>query len=342
MALTNGVVDQVIADNYALYLGDSCEVMTGIPDNSVHFSISSPPFVGLYRFSNSDRDVSNNDSDNFWKHYAVIIRETLRIMKPGRLCAVHVMQLPRTKGRDGYIGMQDFRGDVVRAFESEGWHFHSEVTIWKDPVIAQQRTKSIRLLHKQLTKDSAMSGHGLADYVVVFRKPGENDEAIAGMLDQWVGSDAREGTDGANDARTEYGIDVSREAYDKHCSTMAAGQKPWPFDQWVSVRIWQRYASPVWMDINQTRTLQYRAARDPDDLAHISPLQLDVIERCIQLWSNPGDVVFSPFGGVGSEPYCAVNMRRKGLSIELKESYWRQAVKNLAELEAEKKKEDIF
>ena len=329
MALTQGVINQTVKDDWAIYHGDSCEVMRGIPDNSVHFSVSSPPFVGLYRFSNSDRDVSNNEGADFWEHYGVIIRETLRIMKPGRLCAVHCMQLPRTKGRDGYIGMYDYRGDIVRAFEAAGWHFHSEICIFKDPVIAQQRTKSLRLLHKQLTKDSAMSGQGLADYVVVFRKPGENDKPIQGMLDLWVGSEPREGTDGSHDARTEYGIDISREAYDKHVASLGPDQRAWSFDQWVSVRVWQRYASPVWMDINQTRTLQYKSAREPDDLAHISPLQLDVIERCIQLWSNPGDVVFTPFAGIGSEVWSAVHMGRRGLGIELKESYYKQAVRNM-------------
>lgn len=322
-------VEQIITDEYAIYLGDSCEVMQGIPDNSVHLTISSPPFVGLYRFSSSDRDISNNEGDQFWKHYSWIIRETLRITKPGRICCTHVMQLPRNKGRDGYVGMYDFRGDVIRAFEKEGWYFHSECTVWKDPVVAQQRTKSLRLLHKQMTKDSAMSGQGLADHVVMFRKPGENEEAIAGMLDQWIGADAEPGADWS-DARTAYGIDISREAYDRHAAKVALeGRSAWPFDQWVSVLIWQRLASPVWMDINQTRTLQYRNARDAKDEVHISPLQLDVIERCVQLWSNPGDIVFTPFMGIGSEVYGAVELGRKGLGIELKESYYRQAVKNL-------------
>jgi hypothetical protein len=277
--------------------------MANIPDNSIDFSISSPPFVGLYKFSSSDRDISNNEGDQFWLHYSWIIRETLRIMKPGRLCSIHCMQLPRGKGKDGYIGMYDFRGDIIRAFEREGWHFASEVCIWKDPVVAQQRTKSIRLLHKQVIKDAALSGQGLADYIVTFRKPGDNDKPIAGCFNQWIG----EG-DGPDFAKY---------------TTDTEGRN------WYSIEVWQRFASPVWTDINQTRTLQYRGGRDEKDEVHISPLQLDVIERCIVLWSNPGETVFTPFLGIGSEVYGAVELGRKGIGIELKPSYFKQAVKNL-------------
>jgi hypothetical protein len=321
-------VNQVVTDNYAIYEGDTCEIIRAIPAESVDFGVHSPPFVSLYKFSNYDRDVSNNEGETFYEHYAFIISELLRITKPGRLHSVHVMQLPRNKGRDGFIGMRDFRGEVVRAYEDAGWLFHSEVCIWKDPVVAQQRTKSLRLLHKQITKDSAMSGQGLADYVVTFRKPGENPEPIADGFDQWVGAEP-EG-EGWADARTSAGIDISREAYDRHCASMAPGQTPWPFDMWVSVLVWQRYASPVWMDIRQTRTLQYRGGRDEKDEQHISPLQLDVIERCIDLWSNPGDVVFTPFLGIGSEVFAAVEMGRRGIGVELKPSYFKQAVKNIA------------
>jgi hypothetical protein len=233
---------------------------------------------------------------------------------PGRLHSVHVMQLPATKSREGFIGMRDFRGDVVRAYIDAGWLFHSEVCIWKDPVIAQQRTKSIRLLHKQLCKDSALSGQGMADYIVTFRKPGDNETAIAGELDYYVGDS----------------LDVSRAAYDRQAAELAKeGRQPWPFKQWVSIMTWQRYASPVWTDIRQTRTLQYRSARDEKDEQHISPLQLDVIERCIELWSNPDEIVFTPFMGIGSEVYCAIESGRKGIGIELKASYWHQAVINL-------------
>jgi hypothetical protein len=327
------VVNQVVTDKYAIYEGDSCEIIRAIPGESVHFGIHSPPFEGLYRFSNSDRDISNNEGAGFWEHYAFLISEILRITKPGRLHSVHCMQLPMTKGRHGHIGMRDFRGDVIRAFEDAGWIFHSEVCIWKDPVIAQQRTKSVRLLHKQIMKDSAMSGQGLADYIVTFRKPGENLEPIGGKFDQWIGAEPRQDKDGWSDARTPHGIDISREAYELHAAqTRADGREPWPFDTWVSVLVWQRYASPVWMDINQTRTLQYRGGRDKDDITHISPLQLDVIERCIELWSNPGDVVYTPFLGIGSEVFAAVEMGRYGVGSELKPSYFQQAIKNLTRI----------
>lgn len=299
--------NQVVTDRYAIYEGDACELIRAIPGESIDFGIHSPPFEGLYRFSNNERDISNNDNKNsFFDHYGFLITELFRTTKPGRLHAVHVMQLPTSKIRNGYIGMRDFRGEVIRAYEDAGWIFHSEVCIWKDPVVAQQRTKSIRLLHVQAIKDSAMSGQGLADYVVVFRKPGENIEPVAGAFDTYIGNPEDEPD------RSKY--------------TMPTDSR-----NWYSIEVWQRYASPVWMDIRQTRTLQYRGGRDEKDEAHISPLQLDVIERCIDLWSNPGDVVLTPFLGIGSEVYSAVEMRRFGIGFELKPTYFSQAVKNVAE-----------
>lgn len=313
-------IDQVVTGDYAIYHGDACELIKAIPDNSVHFGIHSPPFEGLYKFTNSDRDVSNNEGQAFWDHYGFLIRELLRVQMPGRLHSVHVMQLPTTKTREGFIGMRDFRGDVIRAYQAAGWIFHSEVCIWKDPVVAQQRTKSIRLLHKQLCKDSSLSGQGLADYIVTFRKPGDNEIAISGEFDRYVGDS----------------VDVSREAYEKQADELRAqGKEPWPFKSWVSIMTWQRYASPVWTDIRQTRTLQYRSARDEKDEQHISPLQLDVIERCIELWSNPGETVLTPFMGIGSEVYCALAAGRRGVGFELKASYWRQAVLNIQRLDEE-------
>ena len=306
--------NQVVTDKYAIYEGDSCELIRAIPDECIDFGIHSPPFEGLYKFSNSDRDISNNEGAAFWEHYGFLIRELLRVTKQGRLHSVHCMQLPTSKTRDGFIGIRDFRGEVVRAYQDAGWIFHSEVCIWKDPVVAQQRTKSLRLLHKQIVKDSSMSGQGLADYVVTFRKPGENAEPVAGCFDMWVGD----------------GDGPSIEKYtEKHDSR-----------NWYSIEVWQKYASPVWMDINQTRTLQYRNGRDEKDEQHISPLQLDVIERCIALWSNPGDTVITPFLGIGSEVYGAVEMGRKGIGFELKPSYFSQAVKNLEG--CERKKNDLF
>jgi len=300
--MTIKAVDQVVNDKYAIYQGDSCEVIRAIPGDSIGFGIHSPPFEGLYKFSNFDRDISNNDGPQFWEHYAFLIAELLRVTKPGRLHSVHVMQLPMSKIRHGHIGMRDFRGEVIRAYEDAGWIFHSEVCIWKDPVVAQQRTKSIRLLHKQIVKDSTISGQGLADYVVTFRKPGDNPEPVSGCFDRYSGTD---------------------EPDQSKFTTPTDGRN------WYSIEVWQRYASPVWTDINQTRTLQYRGGRDEKDEQHISPLQLDVIERCIDLWSNPGDTVLTPFLGIGSEVFCAVQMGRKGIGIELKPSYFRQAVRNL-------------
>lgn len=331
-------VDQIVNDDYAIYQGDACELIRAIPDGSVHFGIHSPPFVGLYKFSNYDRDISNNEGEQFWRHYRFLIDELLRVTKPGRLHSVHCMQLPRNKGRDGFIGIRDFRGEIVQAYERAGWIFHSEVCIWKDPVIAQQRTKSIRLLHKQITKDSSMSGQTLADYIVTFRKHGENADPIAGMFDEFIGA-APTGDNEFAGGRSSAGIDISRAAYERHRRQVEAeGRKAWPFDMWASVLVWQRYASPIWMDIDQTRTLQYRAGRDPKDEQHISPLQLDVIERCIDLWSNPGDVVLTPFLGIGSEVYSAVRMGRRGVGFELKPSYFAQALINMADA---KRKADL-
>ncbi len=309
MAITK-IVNQVVTNEYAIYEGDSCEVMTEIPSESVGFSIHSPPFEGLYKFSNSDRDVSNSEGDDFWAHYGIIIEQLHRITKAGRLASVHCMQLPTSKTRNGFIGMRDFRGEIVREYQKAGWYFHSEVCIWKDPVVAQQRTKSIRLLHKQMEKDSSISGQGLADYIMTFRKAGENEEPIKGKLEFYIG-------EGNAPERLESRI---------------GRQSKEEAEKWHSIEVWQRYASPVWMDISQSRTLQYRGGRDAKDEQHISPLQLDVIERCIHLWSNPNDIVFTPFLGIGSEVYGAVEMGRRGLGIELKATYFSQAVKNLAKI----------
>lgn len=315
--MDGGVIDQVLTEDYAIYLGDSCELLRGIPDNSVGFGVHSPPFEGLYKFSNSERDVSNSEGEQFWTHYGFIISELLRVTKPGRLHSVHCMQLPTSKMRDGFIGMRDFRGEVIRAYQAAGWYLHSEVCIWKDPVVAQQRTKSIRLLHKQIVKDSTLSGQGLADYIVTFRKPGDNAEPVSGCFDRYIGPEDQE------PARSRY-------------TSSNDGRN------WYSIEVWQRYASPVWMDIRQSRVLPFRGGRDENDEVHISPLQLDVIERCIDLWSNPGDTVVTPFMGVGSEVYCAVQMGRKGIGIELKPSYFRQAVENVANASANKTDMPLF
>ncbi len=305
-------INQVIKENFAIYEGDSCEIMPALPAESVGYSLHSPPFEGLYKFSNSDRDVSNSNGENFYKHYGFIVDELFRITKTGRLASVHCMQLPTSITRDGFIGMRDFRGEIVRLFQEKGWVFHSEVCIWKDPVVAQQRTKSIRLLHKQVCKDAVISGQGLADYILTFRKVGKNEDPVAGMFEYYIG-------EGNAPEPIENRLKRQNEEDAK---------------KWFSIEVWQRYASPVWMDISQSRTLQYRGGRDDKDEQHISPLQLDVIERCIHLWSNPNDVVFTPFLGIGSEVYGAVELGRKGLGIELKPTYFKQAVKNLNELKS--------
>mgnify|MGYP001245977395 CR=1 FL=1 len=302
-ALAIAAVDQVVTDRYAIYQGDSCELIRAVPDGSIHYGLHSPPFEGLYKFSGFDRDLSNSEGDDFWTHYRFLIEELLRVTMPGRLHSVHVMQLPTSKIRDGHIGMRDFRGEVIRTWEDAGWLLHSEVCIWKDPVVAQQRTKSIRLLHKQVVKDSTLSGQGLADYVVSFRKPGDNPEPVAGCLRRYVG-------EGDGPDPTKYTTDRDGR-------------------NWYSIEVWQRYASPVWSDIRQSRVLQYQSAKDERDEKHISPLQLDVIERCVDLWSNPGDIVITPFLGIGSEVWGAIHAGRRGIGFELKPSYFRQAVRNL-------------
>lgn len=295
------ILNQQQGTNYMLYHGDCVEVAKGIPDNSIHFSVFSPPFASLYTYSNSDRDMGNcKDDQDFAEHFQFLIKELYRTLMPGRLVAFHCMNLPTSKARDGYIGIRDFRGDLIRSFQSEGFIYHSEVVIWKDPVMAMQRTKALGLLHKQLKKDSALSRQGIPDYLVVMRKPGDNPEPVDGPLVDYVGDNAP--------ART--------------------GQKDRD-----SINIWQQYASPVWTDINPSDTLQYQSARDNNDERHICPLQLQVIERAIQLWTNPGDTVLDPFNGIGSSGHVALKMGRRYVGIELKESYYRASTKNLAQCE---------
>lgn len=290
---------------------DTIDVARAMPDKSVDFSVYSPPFSALYSYSASPRDLGNvHDDAEFFAHYDFLIKEQCRVMKPGRLIAQHCMQLPTSKERDGYIGLRDFRGALIRAYEAVGFIYHSEVCIWKDPVTAMQRTKALGLLHKTIRKDSAMARNGIADYVVVMRTPGMNDDAIAHSHDEFP------------------------------------------------VAVWQRYASPVWATseglddegfhvlsaksvpndddtsgINPSDTLQFRSVREESDQRHIAPLQLGVIRRCIRLWSNPGDVVWSPFMGIGSEGHVALQMGRRFVGAELKVSYFNQAVRNLREAE---------
>lgn len=284
--------------NWENHLCDCVELATEIESDSIDFSIFSPPFSSLYTYSNSERDMGNcaNDSE-FFAHFRFLISQLYRIIRPGRLVSFHCMNLPTSKQNHGFIGIRDFRGDLIREFESAGFIFHSEVTIWKNPVVAMQRTKALGLLHKQLCKDSSMSRQGIPDYLVTMRKPGENENPVSGILDEYYGAPGTEPS-GDNDTHR-------------------------------SINIWQRYASPVWMDIDQSDVLNYRDGRAEEDEKHICPLQLGVIRRALQLWSNPGDLVYSPFSGIGSEGYVSLDMGRRFIGSELKESYWAIACKNL-------------
>jgi hypothetical protein len=291
------VMDQVVTDEYSLYHADTVDVARGLPSDSLGFSVFSPPFASLYTYSNSPRDMGNvRDHVEFFEHYRYLVAEQFRVMMPGRLLAIHCMLMPTSKERDGYIGLRDFRGDLIRAYQAAGFIFHSEVAIWKDPVTAMQRTKALGLLHKTIRKDSAMSRQGINDYLVVMRKPGANPAPIAHTAEEF------------------------------------------PVD------LWQRYASPVWAltgkarddgfydvlpDINPSETLQYQSAREERDERHVCPLQLEVIRRAVRLWSNPDDVVWSPFAGIGSEGYVALQEGRRFVGAELKRSYYEQAARNL-------------
>lgn len=275
------VLNQKIEEFYSLYHGDSCEVLKGLPDDSVHYTLFSPPFSSLYTYSNSDRDMGNSKNDEeFYNHFEFLVNELYRITMPGRLLSFHCINIPLMKQRDGVIGLKDFRGGLIKMFVNTGFIFHSEVCIWKNPVTEMQRTKALGLLHKQIKKDSSMSRQGIPDYVITMRKPGENPEPI------------------------------------EHTN------ESFPVD------LWQKYASPVWMDIRQSDTLQKKSARAEEDERHICPLQLEVIKRCICLWTNPGDIVLDPFAGIASTNYMALRLDRRTIGVELKESYYQQAVLN--------------
>jgi hypothetical protein len=276
------VLDYKEGNGWAAAQGDCVELMRSMPSSSVHLTVTSIPFASLFTYSASDRDFGNCRSHaEFFEQFAFWVAELKRVTIPGRIAAIHCMILPSSKTRDGFIGLHDFRGEVVRAMVDGGWIFHSETAIWKDPVTAMQRTKALGLLWKQLKKDSTMSRCGIADYLVAFRKPGENPEPVSHTEEEYP------------------------------------------------VHKWQQVASPVWMDIDQSRTLQGKSAREDEDEAHLCPLQTQVIERCVELWSNPGDNVLDPFGGIGSTGVCALKMGRRAVICELKRSYWEQATRNL-------------
>jgi len=286
-------IDQEITETWAMYRGDCVEVIKGLPDKSIDYSIFSPPFSSLYTYSNSPLDMGNCRSDaEFFEHFGFLIAELRRVMKPGHNVSFHCMLMPTSKERDGHIGLRDFRGDLIRAFQAHGFIYASEVCIWKDPVTAMQRTKALGLLHKTVRGNACMSRQGIPDYLVTMRAPGE-------MVDR---------------------------------VTHDAEQYP--------VTHWQKVASPVWMDIDPSDTLQYQSAREHDDERHICPLQLGVIRRGIDLWKNPGHVVLSPFAGIGSEGYVATQMGRRFVGVELKDSYYRMAVQNMRA--ALKQTSDLF
>ena len=286
--------DVATGNDWTLHLGDCVDVARTLPDESIDFSVFSPPFASLYTYSALERDMGNSKTlDEFKTHFRFLVKELFRLIKPGRNVSFHCMNLPTSKQNHGYIGIRDFRGDLIRMFQEEGFIYHSEVCIWKDPVTAMQRTKALGLLWKQLKKDSCMSRQGIPDYLVTMRKPGENPNPVDHTSDEFP------------------------------------------------VAQWQKWASPVWMDIDPSDTLQFRSAREHKDERHICPLQLEVIRRALILWSKPGDLVFSPFAGIGSEGWESIRNGRKFVGIELKPSYWRQAVANLKGVVVEKE-DDLF
>lgn len=294
LAGQENIVDEYREDTYTgegftVNLGDCVKWSRRMADNSIDYSVFSPPFADLFVYSNSDHDMGNcKDDDEFAAQLKFLIAELFRVIKPGRNVSFHCMNLPTTKMRQGFIGLRDFRGTLIRAFQDAGFIYHSEVCIWKDPVVAMQRTKALGLLHKTIRENSTMSRMGLPDYVVTMRKPGECAE------------------------RVQHGDDLP-------------------------VKLWQKYASPIWDDIDQGRTLNKLPARDENDEKHMCPLQLDVIERCIHLWTNPGDLVFSPFTGIGSEGYTAVKMGRRFVGTELKPQYWELACQNINDASVEQR-----
>lgn len=289
------VLNQHIAEKFSIYNADCIDVLRGLPDNSIDYSIFSPPFASLYTYSASPRDMGNcANHAEFFAQFRYLVPELLRVIKPGRLLSFHCMNLPTSKMRDGVIGITDFRGHLIREFVECGWIYHSEVCIWKDPVQAMQRTKAVGLLHKSLKKDSTISRQGIADYVVTMRKDGINAEPVSHTAEEFP---------------------VSK---------------------------WQRYASPVWSDIDPGDTLQRESAREDKDEKHICPLQLEVIRRCLELWTNPNDVVLSPFAGIGSEGHESLRMGRRFVGAELKESYYKQAIANCTIAAAPVKQPSLF
>lgn len=325
------VLNQVSGKKYALYNGDCIQVTEGFPDNSIHLTVTSPPFEDLYIYSNSEADMGNSaDSDEFFEHFMYLIKQLYRITVPGRLCVIHCKDLPAFKGRNGYMGLIDFPGKIIRAFEKFepnphefdadgnvsvvnplhgqfGWRYHSRCTIWKAPEIEMERTNNHGLLHKSFEANAEVCRQGMADYILAFRKWSPDMEELSEHVKQERQPGDYIGTNAPMRAEYSGGRFSEQKSY--------------------SIKVWQKYASPVWMDIDQTDVLNFEQAKDGGDERHICPLQRGVIKRAIDLWSNKGDVVFDPFGGIGSTPVSAIEMGRYGVATELKPSYFRDANK---------------
>lgn len=308
MTTADYITDDARGESWWLMLGDSCERLSELDDDSVDLSVCSPPFDSLFTYSPSLRDLGNNSSRaQFLDHYRFIVAEQLRVTKPGRLACIHVQQLTTTKSTHGHVALSDFRGDVIRLFESVGWLFHGEVTIWKDPQAQAIRTKAHSLMFVTKNRDSTSVRPALADYLLIFRKPGDNTVPVA--------HDAMDGP-------------VTNEDWIEWAGPI------W-FDHDDGADVGGEHVSPVWTTIRESETLNARAGREEADERHIAPLQLEFIRRCVLLYSNPGELVLSPFGGIGSEPYVAVRNGRRAVSCELKPSYWRSAVRTMRALDAE-------
>lgn len=318
------VIDQVVCDHYAAYNGDCIEVMGGMPDESVHLSIYSPPFMsesgvsGLYCYSSSERDLSNSRSyDEFFRHYEYVVRELHRITIPGRISAVHCMDIPNGPGK----GVTDFPGDIIRMHARIGFQFACRHFIWKEPLGVRNRTMARGLAHKQLVDDSTLCDVASADMLILFRKTGQNPIPV----DHPTGLHSYAGSREVPQELLRYKGWTGKQTENR-------------YSHWV----WRQYASAFWDDVRIDRVLPYKESKDPDDERHVHPLQLDVIERCVVLRSNPGEVVFTPFMGVGSEAYGAVINGRKGVGVELKPTYFKQSVKNLAAAIEQNKQWNLF
>lgn len=317
------VAEQKVTDKFAIYNGDCVEVMATLPDKSIHLSIYSPPFGGLYHYSSSERDLSNcRDYDQFFEHYAFVVRELARLTIPGRMTAVHCMDVP--SGNTGTDFLRDFPGDIIRLHEKEGWNYIARYAIWKEPLAVRNRTMAKNLAHKTIVEDSSRCSVASADYLLVFRRHGTNPIPI----------------------KHPHGLDEY--AGERKMPSELLQYRGWKGNQIenrYSHWIWRQYASAFWDDIRIGRVLPFKAAKDSDDEKHVHPLQLDVIDRVLVLWSNPGENVLTPFMGVGSEVYGALCAGRRGIGVELKASYYRQAEKNVAAAHVGKRAEmqhDIF